>query len=46
MIENMTKEQIEISINFKENRGDNDLWKTNISEKGEDKIAKRFNYKK
>lgn len=33
-------------IKNQKNKGNYDLWKTNISYKGDDKIGKRFNYKK
>lgn len=33
-------------IKNENNKGNYDLWKTNISDKGDDKIGKRFNNKK
>ena len=33
-------------LKIQNNRGNSDLWKTNISDKGDDKIGKRFNNKK
>ena len=33
-------------LKIQNNKGNYDLWKTNISDKGDDKIGKRFNNKK
>ena len=33
-------------LKLQNNEGNYDLWKTNISDKGDDKVGKRFNNKK